>query len=209
MKVAVLVASFTTAVCTAPEARAVEDLVRESGIYLDPVTMEPYSGPAFATFSGQPSVVAQRLRMKDGAYHGPFEAYFENHQLSSKEMYEAGVKHGPYEWYFDSGRLFEKGTYHEGHLDGPYEAFWDSGALYEEGNYRHGEFDGPRRWYLEGQLIELVTYVNGTMEGPYERYTEDGRLDLKGTLSAGSPCGTWTEAQNSISYPGCGTSIVD
>lgn len=197
------------AACTGPEERPVDELVRVGDLYLNPETMEPYSGLAFATFDDAPSIVAERLSLRHGAYDGPYEAYFENRRLSSKEIYENGVKNGPYEWYFESGQLFEKGTYRDGRLDGPYRAYWENGDLYEEGTYRHGRFDGPRRWYLDNRLVELVTYRNGVTEGLYERYLEDGTLDLKGMLHAGEPCGMWIEGDRTLPYPPCSSRVAD
>jgi MORN repeat protein len=191
------------------DARPVEELVRSGDRFLEPETMLPYSGLAFATFQGQPSVVAQRLSLRNGAYHGPFEAYFQNRKLSSKEIYENGVKNGPYQWYFENGQLFEEGTYEQGRLEGPYRAFWETGELYEEGTHRKGVFDGPRRWYMDGRLVELVTYRMGEMEGLYERYLEDGSLDLKGMLFAGNPCGMWIEGDRTIDYAVCGVRVAD
>jgi MORN repeat variant len=208
-KLVAVVVLVGVAACTGPAPRPVDELVREGDVYLDPETLQPYSGPVFVTFDDQPLVVAQRLSLREGTYDGPFEAYFENRQLSSKEIYREGVKDGPYEWYFENGRLFEKGTYRGGRLGGRYEAYWDNGDLYEEGTYLHGDFDGPRKWYLEGELIELVTYRNGVMDGPYERYREDGALDLKGTLVDGTPCGVWLEGGATLSYPACGGASTD
>ncbi|MDA0329058.1 MAG: hypothetical protein O2958_08630 [Gemmatimonadetes bacterium] len=190
--------------CNEPAPRPVAELVRQGSVFLDPESLKPYSGPVFATFADQPLVIAQRLSLRDGAYDGPYEAYFDNRQLSSKEIYQEGIKHGPYEWYFKNGRLFEEGTYHEGHLDGPYRAYWDSGDLYEEGRYNHGEFDGPRKWYLDGKLIELVTYRDGVIDGPYERYDAEGGLELQGLFAEGTPCGMWIEGEAQITYPACG-----
>ena len=93
----------------------------EGDVFLDPETLEPYSGTAFSTFDEQPLVIEERLTLRDGTYDGPHEAYFANRRLSSKEVYENGRKHGSYVWYSDTGRLFEEGTYHQGVLDGPYE----------------------------------------------------------------------------------------
>lgn len=200
---------IAAASCIGPEERAVEELVRVDGRYLHPTTMEPYSGVAFATFESAPDVVARRLTLRDGTYDGPFEAYFESQQLSSKEVYENGVKNGPYEWYFENGQLFEEGTYRDGRLDGPYRAYWENGDLYEEGTYRDGRFEGPRRWYLDNRLVELVSYRDGVMDGLYERYLEDGTLDLKGMLRDGEPCGMWIEGVRTIHYPPCASRVVD
>jgi len=189
--------------CSEPDPRPMNELVRQGDVFLDPQTLEPYSGPVFSTFDDAPLVIEARLSLRDGAYDGPYEAYFGNRQLSSREAYQNGRKHGPYEWYFDSGRLFEKGSYLMGILEGPYEAFWESGDLYEKGTYRAGEFDGARAWYLNGDLIELVTYLGGVIHGPYERYDVDGTLDLSGTLRGGAPCGRWLEGSVTITYPPC------
>jgi len=207
-KLATLIAVVATAAC-GPDTRPVDELVRSGDRFLEPETMQPYSGLAFATFQGQPSVVAQRLSIQNGAYHGPFEAYFQNRKLSSKEIYENGVKQGPYEWYFENGQLFEQGTYEAGRLEGPYRAYWESGDLYEEGTHRNGVFDGPRRWYINGRLTELVTYRMGEMNGLYERYLEDGSLDLKGMLFRGNPCGVWIESDRTIGYAACGTRVTE
>lgn len=181
-RLAALAVLMASTACTGGEPLPVEMLVRKGDVYLDPETLEPYSGPAVVTFANR---------------------------MASKETYHDGVKHGPYEWYFANGRLFERGTYHDGHLDGRFYAYWGSIDLYEEGAYLHGEFDGPRTWYLAGELIELVTYRNGIIEGAYERYREDGTLDLKGTLFGGEPCGVWFEGRERISYPECGTSVTE
>lgn len=197
------------AACERIEERPVEDLVRKGDVFLDPETMKPYSGLAFATFDDQPGVVAKRLSLREGTYDGPYEAFFENRRLSSKEIYRDGVRHGRYEWYFENGQLFEEGTYVEGRLDGPYRAYWENGDLYEEGTYRGGRFDGSRRWYRDGRLVELVTYRYGVIDGLYERYLDDGTLELKGMLVDGTPCGMWIESDRTIPYPACSTRITD
>lgn len=201
-------ASLAMTAC-GPDERPVSELMRVGDVFLNPETMEPYSGIAFATFDDRPDVVRKRLSLRNGEYDGPYEAYFENQRLSSKEIYEDGIRHGPYEWYFQNGQLFEEGTYRDGHLEGPYRAYWENGDLYEEGTRRSGRFDGPRRWYMDGRLVELVTYRRGVMEGLYERYLEDGTLDLKGMLYDGTPCGMWIEGDRTISYPACRTRVTD
>ncbi|MBT8488427.1 MAG: toxin-antitoxin system YwqK family antitoxin [Gemmatimonadetes bacterium] len=197
------------AACERTEERPVDDLVRQGNVFLDPETKEPYSGLAIATFDDQPGVLAKRLTLREGTYDGPYEAFFENRRLSSREIYRDGVRDGRYEWYFENGQLFEEGTYVQGTLEGPYRAYWENGDLYEEGSYRSGRFDGPRRWYIDGRLVELVTYRDGTIDGLYERYLEDGTLDLKGMLREGTPCGMWIEGDQAIPYPDCSTRIVD
>lgn len=196
-------------VACGPDTRTVDELVHDGNRYLVAETMEPYTGMAVATFRDRPDVVARRLSLSNGSYHGPFERFFENRTLSSLEYYTNGVKDGPYEWYFENGQLFEEGTYHNGQLDGPYRAYWDSGELYEEGSYRNGRYDGPRRWFMDGRLVELVTYRYGETEGLYERYRPDGTIELKGMLYEGEACGTWVERDRTIHYPVCGPRITE
>ena len=189
--------------CSDPVPRPMDELVREGSVYLHPVTLEPYSGPVFTTFSDAPLQVEQRASLREGHYDGPFEWYFDNRQLSLRETYREGLKDGPYEWYLESGRLYERGTYRDGALDGPYEAYYETGDLYERGSYRDGDFHGAREWYVDDQLIELVTYAYGSISGRYERYTLEGELDLAGILLDGQPCGVWTEGGVRIAYPPC------
>jgi hypothetical protein len=209
LKVIALTGMLALTTCGQPDGRALDELVRDGSRYLEPETMQPYSGVAFATFQGQPGAVAHRLNLWNGTYHGPFESYFRSQNLSAKESYVNGVRHGPFEWYFESGELFEEGTYVEGRREGPYRAYWETGDLYEEGTYLDGDFDGPRRWYSGGKLVELVTYRRGVIDGLYERYREDGSLDLKGMLQNGSPCGVWFEDDRTITYPVCGIEVTE
>lgn len=209
LSVVSLLAATVLAACDAEGGVPFEELVRDGERFLTPETLEPYTGIAFATFQGQPGVVQRRSRLRNGAYDGPFEAFFVNQKLSSKEVYDDGVLNGPYEWYFESGALFEEGTYKNGLLEGPYRAYWENGDLYEEGSYRAGQFDGPRRWFTDNRMIEMVTYRDGVIEGLYERYLEDGTLDLKGMLFQGEPCGTWIEGPAEIHYPACGIRVTE
>jgi len=200
-------ATVAISACRGAGEQSVAELIRQGDLFLDPSTLEPFSGLAFASFD-DPSTDARRLRLAP-AYEGPFGEAVAGRRLSSKETFRNGVKHGPYQWYFPGGQLFEQGTYVEGRLDGPYRAYWENGELYEEGTYRRGQFDGPRRWYLEGRLIEVVTYHRGMIDGLYERYLEDGALDLKGELDNGEPCGVWIEGDRAIPYPACGTRVTE
>ena len=208
-KLAALTAVVAALTCGRPDGRALDELVREDGLYLSPETGQPYTGVAFARFSGEHGRIAQRLNLWTGSYHGPFESYFRDRNLSAKETFAGGRRHGRFESYFESGELFEEGTYVDGRRAGPYRAYWETGDLYEEGTYVDGTFDGPRRWYVDGRLIELVTYRQGVIDGLYERYREDGSLDLKGMLRNGSPCGVWFEDERAITYPACNALVTE
>jgi hypothetical protein len=184
--------------------RPMEDLVRRGDLYLDPETLEPFTGTTFATFAHQPRVIAERATLRQGTFDGPYETYFADRTLSTKEVYRSGRREGPYEWYFASGRLFERGTFSDGVRHGPYEAYWEDTELHERGTYRDGVIDGVREWYLGSSLVVRVTYRRGVVEGLYERYEANGLLRSRGILAAGRPCGHWFESSTTISYPPCG-----
>ena len=198
-----LLVALAALACHEPPARPRDDLLRRGSLYLDPATLEPYSGAVFTTFEGSPDRIEQRASLREGHYDGPFEWYSGEGQLALRELYRDGTREGPYEWYFESGRLYERGSYVEGLREGPYEAYYESGDLHEKGTYWAGAFHGPRAWYLDHRLIEVVTYAHGRVSGPYERYTAGGEIELRGTLRDGLPCGAWLEHGMTIAYPAC------
>jgi hypothetical protein len=189
--------------CSDPAPRPKAELLREGSLYLDPATLEPYSGAVFTTFAGSSDRIVQRASLREGHYDGPLEWYSGEGQLELRELYRDGTKEGPYEWYFESGQIYERGFYIDGLRDGPYEAYYETGELYERGAYRAGLFHGPREWYRDNRLIERVFYLDGRMEGPYERYTEGGALAVSGSLRDGLPCGAWVEDGVTTTYPVC------
>jgi hypothetical protein len=202
--VALIVLAMLATACSGPESLPLTELVRRDGEFLHPVTMEPYSGVAVAAYADAPRHIERRASLRNGRYDGPFELFFENANLSVREVYREGQRDGPYEWYTENGRLYERGTYRNGLREGPYEAYFQDGQLHEKGTYRGGEFHGPREWYLDDRLLERVTYVNGQIDGPYERYSTDGTLMLRGMLLYGDPCGVWLEGTDRVIYPSCG-----
>jgi hypothetical protein len=52
--------AISVAACTEPPARPKADLLRQGTLYLDPATLEPYSGPVFTMFGGSPPRIEQR-----------------------------------------------------------------------------------------------------------------------------------------------------
>jgi len=119
--------------CSVPRPLPKDELVRRDGVYLHPLTLEPYSGSVYTTSAGTPGRVEERASLRDGHYDGPFEWYFGGGQLSLREVYRDGRKDGPYEWYFSSGKLYERGTYENGKREGPYEAYYENDGMRERG----------------------------------------------------------------------------
>jgi len=64
--------------------------------FLDPETMEPYSGPVFLTEAGSLSVPQLKMSgtLEQGFWHGPWENYDEDGELITKGTQNMGVACG-------------------------------------------------------------------------------------------------------------------
>ena len=175
--------------------------------YLDPETLEPYSGPAYRTSEYDSTQIVLRVNLRDGRFHGDFEDFEIEGAADSLGLYETGTyrdgqREGRYEYFYPSGVLRGRGTYENGLEEGPYESYYENGEPRNKVNYTDGKENGPIEVYHEnGQLSWKYTYVAGKMDGPFEAYHENGQLWEKGTYVAGEPCGEWTIEGEAQTYP--------
>lgn len=121
---------------SAQEAMDLDRLIERGGVYLEPGTLRPYSGPVARMWG--PGVVRERGTLADGRWTGSHEWFHLNGRLSGRETWQGGVLNGPAEMYFKSGLLSVRENYANGELDGPYESYWTRGALAERGAWRSG-----------------------------------------------------------------------
>ena len=141
--------------------------------YLDPETLEPYSGPAYRMSEDDPTEIVLRVNLRDGRFHGDFEDF---------------ALEG------DSQGLYQTGTYRDGQLEGRFEVFYPSGVFRGRGTYENGLQEGPYESYYEnGEPRNKINYTDGELDGPYEHYYENGQLQRKGTLNMDQKCGEWIE----------------
>ena len=184
MKKALLFVLALTAVgCTEPIPRNLDDLSRQVPQYLDPETLEPYSGPSYRMSEDDSTQIVLRVNLRGGRFHGDFEDF----ELEG-----------------DSLGLYETGTYRDGQLEGRHEYFYPSGVLRGRGTYDNDERDGPYEGYYEnGQLREKSTYEAGELDGSFEFYHENGQLQTRGTYNMGEVCGEWIIAGEAQTYPPC------
>ena len=80
--------------------------------YLDPETLEPYSGPAYRMSEGDSTQILLRVNLRDGRFHGDFEDFDIRGIL--EEMQLNVVRHG----------LYQTGTYRDGQREGRTELFY-------------------------------------------------------------------------------------
>lgn len=142
-------AATTARPAAAQEAMDLGRLIERGGVYLEPGTLEPYSGPVVRMWTA--GVVRERGTLAEGRWTGVHEWFHQNGRLSGRETYEDGVLHGPAEMYFKSGLLSVRESYTDGELDGAYESYWTRGALAERGAWRSGRPCGE--WTTFGRSV--------------------------------------------------------
>jgi hypothetical protein len=77
-------------------ARNIDELKRLGLKWVDPVTLEPYSGTVFRLSDKDSQRILGKYDLKDGDFHGLYELYDENGQLINKGTYNMSVQCG--EW---------------------------------------------------------------------------------------------------------------
>ena len=119
--------------------------------YLDPETLEPYSGPAYRMSEGDSTQILLRVNLRDGRFHGDFEDF------DPERFRELGLG------------IYQMGSYMDGQREGSYEYVYPSGVPRGHGTYENGEVSGTYESYYEnGQLLGMNTYKEGVLDGPSE-----------------------------------------
>jgi len=219
--------------CADPIPRNLDDLPMQGPQYLDSETLEPYSGSAHRMSVYDSTVIALRVNLRDGRFHGdfedfepenaarglglyqkgtyrdgqregPYEYLYPSGVIRGRGTYENGLEEGPYESWFESGEPRSRITHLAGAVDGPAEGYYENGQLEEKTTYAAGEVDGLLETYHEnGQLRGKSTYVAGKPDGLYESYYENGQVQAKGPLNMGAQCGEWIEYAETVTYDPC------
>jgi antitoxin component YwqK of YwqJK toxin-antitoxin module len=194
--------------CAEPIPRNLDDLPMQGPQYLDPETLEPYSGPAYRMSSeDDPTEIVLRVNLRDGRFHGDFEDFAlegDSQGLYQTGTYRDGQLEGRFEVFYPSGVFRARGTYENGEQDGPSELYSENGQLEFRATFTAGELDGPYEAYYEnGQLWEKKTYVADELDGPYEAYYENGQLWERGTWDMDEECGEWIIEGEARTFPPC------
>jgi antitoxin component YwqK of YwqJK toxin-antitoxin module len=147
-----------------------DQLVQRDGVYLNPRTLEPYSGQVVSRWSA--STVKEQGTLRNGRWNGVHETYYLNGQLESRDTYANGVLEGPFVAYFRKGTVSDKGTYRNGLLDGPYESYWSR----MQGMPLHAHEQGQN---MSGDMAEQGTYAAGRPCGQWYRFVPKGGGGLR------------------------------
>ena len=174
--------------CAEPIPRNLDELSRQGPQYLDPETLEPYSGPAYRMSEDDPTQIVLRVNLRDGRFHGDFEDFdperFRDLDLGIYQTgnYRDGQREGSYEYFYPSGAFRGGGTYRNGEQNGPFESWRENGQISEMNTYKEGVLDGPSESYHEnGQLRTKFNFKDGKQHDPTQSYHENGQLFYRQT----------------------------
>jgi len=215
-KTLLFVLALIAAGCAEPIPRNLDDLSMQGPQYLDPETLELYSGPAYRMSEYDSTQIVLRVNLRDGRFHGDFED-FEDFEVEgdSLGMYETGTyrdgqREGRHEYFYPSGVLRGRGTYDNDERDGPYEGYYENGELRIKLTFVAGERDGPYEIYYENGQLELkVALVAGEPDGPAELYDENGQSLSEGIWNMGEECGEWIIDGETVTHDPCPPGLED
>lgn len=133
----------------AQEPMDVDRLELKSGVWVNPETSRPHSGPVINMWGN--GNLRERGTLLEGRWDGVHEWFHFNGLLATREQFVDGKIHGPSESYFKNGNLSLREMYVNGELHGAYEAYWARGRLAERGRWNEGERCGE--WESFGRTI--------------------------------------------------------
>ena len=87
-KTLLLALALIAAGCADPTPRNLDELSRQGPQYLDPETLEPYSGPAYRMSEDDPTQIVLRANLRDGRFHGDFEDFEPDNVEDSLGLYQ-------------------------------------------------------------------------------------------------------------------------
>lgn len=149
----------------AQQPMTLDRLENRRGVYLQPPTFEPYTGPVVGYW--EDGTVRERGTLVNGRWDGVRESYYQLGTLKARETFQNGVLHGPFEAFFRKGAPSDEGAYVNGRLDGPYQSYWLR------------------------QPAEVGAFDEGRMCGPWVRYYPQSSYGLRVESTADyAPCPT-------------------
>lgn len=80
--------------CGPERGRSLDDLVLRDSTYLEPATLEPYTGRAFRTFPEDPEQFQLTGTLRDGVWHGELTVYHPNGRVRFQGRMSDGVQCG-------------------------------------------------------------------------------------------------------------------
>lgn len=133
----------------------------------------------------------RRAEKKNHLYHGLYQVFFRNGQISQTGNYQEGFRVGKWYYYFPDGKIYliltyEKEPYDEtiysingsyGNENGEYIRYYANNNIEEVGFYLAGKLHGKRtHFYKNGKKQFEILYKNGNKDGIAKYFDFEGNL---------------------------------
>lgn len=133
----------------------------------------------------------KKIEKKNNVYHGLYQVYFRNGQISQMGKYEDGYRVGKWYYYFPNGNIYLLISYQKepydptifhinssfGNENGQYIRYYIDNTIEEVGFYLAGKLHGKRtRYYKNGKKHFEIQYQNGNKQGIAKYYDYQGNL---------------------------------
>ena len=76
--------------------RDLDELVQQDSAYLEPRTMEPYSGPVYRLFGDDSTKIEIEGTLRDGVWHGDLTVFHQNGRVRYSGALANGTQCGPW-----------------------------------------------------------------------------------------------------------------
>ena len=94
IRIVAMLAVLCLSACSGPTPRSLDELVVRDQTYLDPETLEPYSGPVFRSFPSPDEGVQVRATLRDGTWEGLLTVYHPTGRVRLQGEMSAGAQCG-------------------------------------------------------------------------------------------------------------------
>lgn len=124
--------------------------------------------------------VLNKVAFKNGQYHGAYEAYDFEGNISAKGAYINDIPNGEWIFYYPDGTIKSKSTQVNGNAHGAVKVYFDNGQLEDEYEAVHGLVNGTFKTYNEsGVLVVKSEYLLDELHGRREFFDEkEGTLQM-------------------------------
>ncbi len=170
--------------------RDADTLEVRGGLWCDPATGEPFTGPVEGRHPG--GAMAWRGQLEQGRWHGRFERWFQDGSPHRVAHYDRGTPDGIQVLWDESGHKKWEFTLVDGRQEGVVTHWHPNGEKQSEGTYRQGKPHGTvTHWYESGVKESEIAYVDGRREGAWVQWYDNGQKESQGEVRDGRKVGTW------------------
>jgi len=132
------------------------------------------------------TVIERFEATSDSTKNGLYEAFYDNGQLSSTVIYDAGKTQGERRMFYEEGGIKASEFYVNDTIHGPFKSYYENGKIDFESNFVNGVMVGlGKKYYKNGALMEEVNFVDNEENGPFKEYYQNGQIEWSGNYLNG------------------------